>query len=197
LLARVAREVVAGLLAIDLLEARDDLLQVFAVLEREAMPADPFDDFAEHLHQASVGVVREPRVIGARRETRRGLVVQPEVEDRVHHPRHRDRGARAHRDEQRVVGRAEALAGPLLEPAHVLLDLVAEARGQVALRHVGPARVGRDREPGRDGYAHQCHLGEPDSLAAEELAPTRSLFAKVVDVAPGHRRRNLSLAGVR
>ena len=30
--------------------------------------------------------------------------LRPEVEDRVHHPRHRDRGARADRDEQRVRG---------------------------------------------------------------------------------------------
>ena len=35
---------------------------------------------------------------------------RPEVEDRVHHPRHRDRRAGADRDEQRIVRVAEALA---------------------------------------------------------------------------------------
>ena len=92
------------------------------------MAVDPLDDLAEHLDQAPVGVVGEARVVGARREPVGRLVVQAEVEDRVHHPRHRDGRARAHGDEQRVVGRAEALAGPLLEPAHVLVDLVLETR---------------------------------------------------------------------
>ena len=52
-----------------------------------------------------------------------GLAVQPEVQDRVHHPGHRDRGAGAHRHEQRIAGIPEPLAGLGLEPRHVLVDL--------------------------------------------------------------------------
>ena len=51
--------------------------------------------------------------------------LRPEVEDRVHHPRHRLARAGAHRDEQRVVGVAEPLAGLLLEPRERLVDLLA------------------------------------------------------------------------
>jgi hypothetical protein len=54
---------------------------------------DAVDDLAEHLQQPPVGVEREPAVAGARRETLDRLVVQAEVEDRVHHPGHRDGGA--------------------------------------------------------------------------------------------------------
>ena len=39
------------------------------------------------------------------------LVGDAEVQDRVHHPRHAHRGARAHGDEQRGLGVAEAAAG--------------------------------------------------------------------------------------
>ena len=42
-------------------------------------------------------------------------------------------------------------------------------------------------KPGRDGNAERGHLGEPDSLAAEQLAPAAAgVLVEVVDVA--HRR---------
>ena len=92
LVARVAGEVASGLVAVDLLERADELLEVVRrevgvllhaalALERperalEAVRIDPVDDLAEHLDQPAVGVVGEPRVAGARRETRGRLVVQ-------------------------------------------------------------------------------------------------------------------------
>ena len=42
-------------------------------------------------------------------------VVDAEVEDRVHHARHREDGARAHAHEQRPIRIAETAAGALLE----------------------------------------------------------------------------------
>jgi len=39
------------------------------------------------------------------------VIVQAEVENRLHHPRHRDTRAGADRDEERVLGIAEPLAG--------------------------------------------------------------------------------------
>ena len=56
-------------------------------------------------------------------------VVQAEVEDGVQHPRHRLARAGAHRDEQRVLGVAEPLAGLLLEPGERLVDLLVEPVG--------------------------------------------------------------------
>ena len=147
LLARVLREVLARLLDVDLAGALD------RVVGAEALVRDAVDRLAEHLDEPPVAVARELLVAGRAREPVDGDVVEPDVEDRVHHPRHRDRGTRADGDEQRVVGVAEALAGLLLEPRDSGVDLVVEPLDLASRRHVRAARVGRDREAGRNGDA--------------------------------------------
>ena len=128
---------------------------------------------------------------GALGEPAHGVVVQAEVEDRVHHPGHRDRRARAHGDEERVVRIAEALAGLLLERGQVALDLGLEAvRELAAALRVRAAGVGRDREAGRNGHAELGHLREPDALAAEQVATSLGGLVEVVDEAVrGHALR--------
>src|SRR5690606_13858448 len=99
---------------------------------------DAADDVAEHLDEAPVGVPGEPRVAGPGGEPLDGAVVEAEVEDGVHHPRHRLARPGADRDEQRVAGVAEALAGALLQTTEGLADLLGEALGLPAARaHVG------------------------------------------------------------
>ena len=62
-------------------------------------------------------------------------------------------------------------------------DLVVEpVRHLPARGHVRTARIRRDRESGRDGHAELRHLGEADSLSAEELATARVLV-EVEDIA--------------
>ena len=73
----------------------------------------------------------------------------------------------------------------------VLGDLVLEPRRQAALAQVRAAGVGRDREAGRHGNAELRHLGEPDALAAEQLAAAVGGLVEVVDVA-GHGPADLS-----
>ena len=90
------------------------------------MGADAVNDLAVHLHEAAVGVEGEACVARRGGEPLHRRVVQSEVEDRVHHSRHRDRGTRAHRDEQGVAVVAEALARPFLERRDVLVDLRVE-----------------------------------------------------------------------
>src|SRR2546427_13202036 len=46
---------------------------------------------AVHLDEAAIGVVGEAGVLRAGDEPLHGLIVQAEVQDRLHHPRHRDR----------------------------------------------------------------------------------------------------------
>ena len=161
-----------------------DAALVLQRLERvlEALPVDPFDDLAEHLHQPPVRVEREAPVAGARREPFRGRVAEAEVEDRVHHPGHRDRGARAHGHEQRVAACRRSASRCSSSRRDVLGDLVLEPVRDVARGHVGAAGVGRDREPGRHGQPQQRHLGEPDPLPAEELATAVGGLVEVVDV---------------
>ena len=116
------------------------------------------------------------------------LLVEAEVEDRVHHPGHRELGARADRDEQRVGRVAEALAGPLLDLLHRREGVVPQARRQLlAVGEVVVARLGRDRESGRGRQAGERHLGEARALAAEQVLHRAVAFggarAPGVDVA--------------
>ena len=141
------------------------------------------DDLAEHLHEAAVRVVREALVAGLAREAADRLVVEAEVEDGVHHPRHRERCTGAHRHEQRVDGVAEPLAHLLLELRERGVDLVEQTLGErVVELHVRVARLGRDREPGRHRQAEDRHLGEVGALAAEQVLLLLRAFFEAVDV---------------
>ena len=162
----------------------------------EALAADLHHDPPEHLDEAPVGVPPEPLVAGQGDEALQGLFVQPEVEDRVHHPGHRELGARADADEQRVGRVAEALAGPPLDLLDRLEDVVPQAVGQPLARiEVVVAGLGRDREPGRCRQPGDRHLGEPRTLATEQVAHLGvALGAAVtpgVDVALGRLVRTL------
>ena len=74
------------------------------------------DDAAVHGDEAPVGVEGEALVAGLLGQALDGLVVEAQVEDRVHHAGHGELGARAHGHEQRVGGVADGLAHGLLEP---------------------------------------------------------------------------------
>ena len=194
------RELGARPLPVDRLEALNELAKVVGrevdvlldsslpleIRQRllEAVAVDAVDDLAVHLHEPAVRVEREAGVAGRRSQAFDGRVPEAEVQDRVHHPRHRDRGARADRDEERVRLVAEALPGSALEGGDMLSDLVVETVGDLAsAAHVGTAGVGRDREPVRDRDTELGHLGEPDSLASQQLAAAGRVFLEVVDVA--------------
>ena len=64
------------------------------------------------------------------------------------------------------------------------LDLGLEAvRELPAALRVRAARVGRDREAGRNGHAELGHLRQPDALAAEQVATSLGGLVEVVDEA--------------
>ena len=150
LLHRVVGEVVAGLGLHVRLELLDDLAQgigrevgvlldagaLLRVVEDavEVAALEVEDDVGEHHHEAAVGVVGEALVAGLRGERLQGVRVEAEVEDGVHHAGHRELGAGADGDEQRVVGIAELLAGVGLDLRERLADLVHEAVGELACR---------------------------------------------------------------
>ena len=203
LVTRLLRKRVARVLAVDVLEAGHELAEigggevdvlhgVASRLQRlelalEELGVEARDDVTEHLDQAPVGVEREALVAGRPRKAFDRLVVQAQVEDRVHHPGHRDRSARAHGDEQRVGRVPEALPGGLLERADMLLDLLVEPRGRLAAEaHVLAAGLRRHREARRDGQPERGHLGQADALPPEEVAPELGAFREVVDVSPCH-----------
>ena len=61
------------------------------VLEDAVVDAE--NDVGIHLDEAAIAVVGEAGIAGARGEPFDGAVVEAEVEDRVHHARHRGAGA--------------------------------------------------------------------------------------------------------
>jgi hypothetical protein len=130
---------------------------------------DAHDHVAEHVDQPAVGVVGEALVAGGVRQALDRLVVEAEVEDGVHHARHGDGGAGAHRDQQRVGVVAELLAGLLLEQDDRLRT--SSIRPPGSLR---PARSTRRTtsvvmvKPGGHGQADGGHLGEVGALAAQQ-----------------------------
>ena len=171
--------------AVDRLELPDELREVVGreidvVLRRRARSlscasscskrcaVDPVDDLAVHLDEPAVRVVREARIAGRAAERLDRLRVEPEVEDRVHHPGHRDRRARAHRDEQRVVGIAEAACPSAPRGGRrARRSRRSSPSGKLRRPHVLDAGLGRHGEPGGHGNPERGHLREPGSLAAE------------------------------
>ena len=181
-------EVVGGQLEVGLGSA--SLLQG-GELGLEALGLHAVHDLAVHLDQAAVGVPGEAIVPGHVGEAAHRVAVQTEVENRVHHARHRDRRARADRQQQGIRLVAEALARLLLQSPHVLGDLCLEARGKLPSRlHEGATGVRRDREAGRHRHAEPRHLGKARSLAAEQGPSSGARFVEVVREA--WRRRALS-----
>ena len=203
LLGGVLGELPAGVGADDVLELGDqpaqvalvqldvvaDTLGLLGVLQRllEPVALHAHDRLAVHLDQPPVGVPREPLRAGLLGQTLDALVVEAQVEHRVHHPRHRERGAGADRDQQRVGRVAQAPAHPLLELLQVAGDLLQHAGGELAPgRPVGVAGLTGHGEPQRDRQPHVGHLGEVGPLPAEQVLHVPVALFEVVHVLVGH-----------
>jgi hypothetical protein len=152
---------------------------VEGVLEQVAIDVE--DGLAEHLDQPAIGVPGEALVARLLGQPPHRLVVQADVEDGLHHPRHGRRGARPDRDQQRVGRVAQGLAHGLLERLQVLGHLVVELGRRAAVLEVVTAGVGRDREAGRDGQAEVGHLRQVGALAAQQVLLVLVALAEVED----------------
>ncbi|MCI3953236.1 MAG: hypothetical protein K0R53_2735 [Burkholderiales bacterium] len=124
-----------------------------------------------HLHETPVRVVDEARVAREPGEPLRDIVVQPDVEHGVHHPRHRKLRAGPARHEQWVLGIAESLASRFFERSdgaqHLLPHTLRKffTAGQETF-----ARVRRHDESGRHREFELGHFTQVGALAAEERA---------------------------
>ena len=180
---RRAPEVVGGEVGV--------LLDAAVVFEcRERRPnrcrSIPSTTSAEHLDQPPVRVVGEPRVAGAGasrssassfRPRLRIVSIIPASRSRRPTARRRAAGRRSSRSACRSSARGGATRSSISS---------AEPVRQLVRGHERVAGVGRDREAGRHRHAHRRHLGEPDPLAAEQLAPARRVGVEVVDVGVRH-----------
>src|SRR5581483_8384612 len=128
-------EVVGGEIGVELdatrllLRLENDLEGVFFL----ALGLEAEDDVAVHGDEAAVGVVGEAGVARLAGETGGDLVVEAEVEDGVHHARHRDAGAGSHGHEEGALGVAEAAVEQALDEGDAFLYLLVEAARVTAL----------------------------------------------------------------
>src|SRR6059036_218916 len=176
-LARQGFQVVGGEVDVPLrLAAALELVQHLG----ERLLAEIEHHVAVHLDEAAVGIVGEPRVLRALDEALHGLVVQAQVENGLHHAGHRHRGARAHRDEQRITRVAESLLGRALQLLQLAIDFLSEIIGEGAVFEVGDAELGGDGEPWGDGKAQVRHFGEAGPLATQDVAHRRGAVGAAV-----------------
>src|SRR5215469_7468402 len=101
---------------------------MFALLDQvfERLLLDSEHDGREHHNEATVRIPCEAFVVGAGGKTDHGFVVEPKIEDRIHHAGHRDTRAASYGDEQRIIGITEMLARALFQLTHRALDLILE-----------------------------------------------------------------------
>ena len=126
-----------------------------------------------HLDEAPVAVVGEAFVAGALREAFHRGVVEPEVEDRVHHARHGGPRARAHETSSglSMPPNTAPTASPIVRSAASTSGL--RSSGSLPVRVIGGADLGGDREAEGHRQAEARHLGEIGALAAEKVGQLR------------------------
>jgi hypothetical protein len=167
--------------------------QSLGVLEQlvERGGVDAEHDSAEHGHEPPVGVEGEALVVGLSGQALHRLVVEAEVQDGVHHPRHRELGAGPHAHQERVAGVARSAAHGLLDHAELGGDLVVEPVRPTIGLEVRPTGVGRDGEArGHRQAEHRHHLGQARPLSPEQILEVlrRGLVRMIEGVGEGHVR---------
>ncbi len=137
----------------------------------EVMMVDAEHDIGIHRDEAAVAVIGEAAVAGFLRQRLDRLVVEAEIEDRVHHARHGGARPRTHRDEQRIGPVAEGLAGEAADFGERGRHLRFE-RGRIGfvVGVIVGADLGGDGEAGRHRQPEAGHLGEARALAAQQIA---------------------------
>ena len=147
LIERALRKVLAGLFPDQLLVLGDDFLaalraefvielDLLALLDGvedvlELLLGNVEHDVAEHLDQAAIGVVGKARIVAELGQRFDSLVVEAQVENRVHHAGHGELRAGADGNQQRIFARAELLSLQLFQPlercVHLDIDLRADS----------------------------------------------------------------------
>jgi hypothetical protein len=140
---------------------------------------------AIHLDEAPVAIVSEARILALGFQRLHGYVVQPQIENRVHHARHGELGARAHADQQAVGGGAQFLSHAFFEQTQGFVHLLVHLDGNLVLvREVDIADLRGDGEARRHGQLGARHFRQSRALAAENVfhlsvAVSRSVAERV------------------
>jgi hypothetical protein len=126
---------------------------------------------AVHLDEPAVAVISEALVATGLGQAQHRLIVEAQIQDRVHHPRHRGPCAGAHTDQKRVFRIAELGADDLFDLGERGVDLVFQCVG-IGLPVLGVvgADLGGDGKTRRHRQAKARHFGKVRALAAQQVA---------------------------
>src|SRR6266581_4506130 len=184
---RILREIMAGFARHRFLVAADQIDPVvagqvgvqriaLAVLEGienvlEVMMLEAKHHVRVHRDEAAVAVIGETAIAGHFGQGFDRLVVETEIEHGIHHARHRGAAAGTHRNQQRIFGIAERLAGQPADMFQRLFDLRLQFLWvRFFVRVKIRADRSRNREAGRYRQPEIGHLGEIGALAAQQIA---------------------------
>jgi len=181
---RLLRKLLAGLLLHQLLVFDDDLFQRLGaqlVVELEALAlldavenlgkfglVNIQNDVAEHLDKAAVGVIGKAGIVAEFGQSLDRMVVEAQVQDGIHHAGHGELCARAHRNQQRIIARAEFLPLQRLKPlqgsVHFGIDL-----GIDGTAHILAASLGLNGKARRNRQAGIGHLRQSGAFASQRV----------------------------
>ena len=138
-------------------------------------------DVGKHLDEAPITVVGKARVVGLFRQARGDFVIQAEIENGVHHARHRHWRAGANREQQRIPGITKARAHFLLHQIEGNPVFLLEQGGQFIARFKKlAAGVCGDNKTKGHRQAEAGHLAQICALTAEQIPILLAAFVKQV-----------------
>ena len=136
----------------------------------------------EHLYKTAVGVIRKPGISGKFCKFLYNLVVQPQIQDGVHHARHGCTRAGTHGNQQRIPGVGEFLFAKVLHFSKIFIDFRLNiVVNLAAIRVILGAGFSCNSEALRDGHSKTRHFSKVRSLATEELAQLAAALRKHVN----------------
>ena len=199
----VCREVLADLLVVKHLVLLYKILQILCVqiyivlnsllsfllvdeLLKEAL-RNFHNYIREHLDESSVAVPCPARISGLFGHCLNNLLIQTQVQDGVHHTRHRCASSGTNGYKQRILDIAELLAGDLFHLAHVLSDLskdlVIDLTAVLIVLGTSFCSNGKSL---RNRKSQICHLSKVSAFTTEQLTHVFIAFAEQVDPFSSH-----------
>ena len=204
LIVGISREILARVLLDSGLEANDELLEVihlelciklhalllFHVLDNCLKGVDvglvgrfhAQHNVTIHLHKAAVAIPREPWIARLLGQCLGHIVVDTQVQDSVHHTRHRHGCTRANRYQLGIAGVVKLVTCQALDVLdrflHIILDHL--DNGITSLIIIETAHLGSDSETRRNGHTNQVHLGKVSTLATQQVSHVGTAFCLAV-----------------
>ena len=134
-------------------------------------------DVTEHLNETSVAVVSKTLVAGLGSQALYGIVIQSQVQNRVHHSRHGNRCAGTNGNQKRILDISELLTHYLFQFIQVFIHFPNDFIVQhAALVQIILAGIGRNSKSERYRQADFCHLCQIGTFTSQKVSHVLGAF---------------------